>query len=210
MTLLTFREAYKRLKYTIYTDDIRNYGGRIGWRFRLGNARSRLLLLLRISNFLSANQAMNLFKIPFKLLRRFCIAQYNKAQSQFLIEISHSMIIGDGLFLPHPNGIIINSNVVIGKNCTILQHVTIGNNINKGKDNLAKIGDNVSIGAGAKIIGPCKIGNNVMIGANAVVVKDVPDNSVVGGVPAVYISSNVPPPHNGHYLGYSEFESRYL
>lgn len=80
--------------------------------------------------------------------------------------------------LPHNlNGIIIATEAIIGKNCTIMQQVTIGKN---GKDEGAPtIGDNVFIGAGAKIIGPINVGNNVKIGANAVVVKDIPDNATV-------------------------------
>ena len=81
--------------------------------------------------------------------------------------------------LPHGlNGIIINHRAVFGKNCTIFHQVTIGS----GRDGRApSFGDNVMIGAGAKIIGGCKIGNNVSIGAGAVVTKDIPDNSTVVG-----------------------------
>ena len=84
--------------------------------------------------------------------------------------------------LPHGlNGIIISYYAVIGKNCVIRQQVTIAQNNN---NEAPIIGDNVVIGAGAKIIGNVKIGNNVVIGANAVVTKDIEDNRVVGGVPA--------------------------
>lgn len=84
--------------------------------------------------------------------------------------------------LPHGlNGIIISYYAVIGKNCVIRQQVTIAQNNN---NEAPIIGDNVVIGAGAKIIGNVKIGNNVIIGANAVVTKDVEDNRTVVGVPA--------------------------
>ena len=87
--------------------------------------------------------------------------------------------------LPHHlNGIIVSHYAKIGKNCTIFQQVTIS----QDENNLsALIGDNVMIGAGAKIIGNVKIGNNVKIGANAVVTKDIPDNSVAVGVLAKII-----------------------
>lgn len=91
--------------------------------------------------------------------------------------------------LPHGlNGIIISYYATIGKNCVIRQQVTIA----QDKNNKAPvIGDNVVIGAGAKIIGNIKIGDNVIIGAGAVVVKDVPNNCIVGGVPAKVIKRNI-------------------
>ena len=80
--------------------------------------------------------------------------------------------------LPHGlNGIIVHHDAVIGENCIILHQVTIA-----GKHGKAPIiGDNVTIGTGAKILGGVKIGNNVTIGANTVVTKDVPDNKIVVG-----------------------------
>ena len=78
--------------------------------------------------------------------------------------------------LPHGlYGIVISHNAVIGSNCTIFHQVTIG----EGKGGAPVIGDNVLIGAGAKILGNIKIGSNSKIGVNAVVVHDVPENSVV-------------------------------
>lgn len=83
---------------------------------------------------------------------------------------------------PHGiSGIFIAPNCKIGENCTIYQQVTIGEN--SLKDSLGygspSIGNNVFIGAGAKIIGNVKIGNNVRIGANCVVIQDIPNNAVV-------------------------------
>ena len=84
--------------------------------------------------------------------------------------------------VPHlPHGImgtVINQYSVIGKNCTIFHGVTIGNDY-KDVKNAPQIGDNVLIGAGAKIIGKIRIGNNVKIGAGAVVTQDIPDNATV-------------------------------
>ena len=83
--------------------------------------------------------------------------------------------------LPHHlNGIIVSHYAKIGKNCTILQQVTIAQDEH---NKAATIGDNVMIGAGAKIIGNVTIGDNVKIGANAVVVKDIPSNCTAVGVP---------------------------
>ncbi|GHU68150.1 hypothetical protein FACS189413_04370 [Bacteroidia bacterium] len=87
---------------------------------------------------------------------------------------------------PHGiSGIFISNEAKIGKNVVIFQQVTIGSNtLNKAnKFGSPKIGDNVYIGAGAKIIGNIKIGNNCRIGANAVVYTDLPDNSVAVQAP---------------------------
>lgn len=83
------------------------------------------------------------------------------------------------------NGIIVSHYAHIGKDAWIAQQVTIGQAID---ENVAPtIGDNVIIGAGAKIFGAVRIGNNVTIGANAVATHDIPDNCVCGGVPAQVI-----------------------
>lgn len=95
---------------------------------------------------------------------------------------------GPGLFISYGFGTIINAHS-IGKNCWIHQQVTIGVDIHDKQGN-PKIGNNVRITAGAKIIGKITIGDNVIVGANAVVVKDVPKNCVVAGVPARIIRKN--------------------
>ncbi|NQU85231.1 MAG: serine acetyltransferase [Mariniphaga sp.] len=94
--------------------------------------------------------------------------------------------IGPGLFIQHGFATIIAANS-IGKDCWINQQVTIG--FSNTTDS-PTIGDNVTILAGAKIIGGIKIGNNSKAGANSVVVKDVPENCVVVGVPAYIIRRN--------------------
>lgn len=104
------------------------------------------------------------------------------------ISIPPDTKIGSGFYIGHFGGIVVNSQSVIGKNCNISQGVTLGKanrGINKGYPTL---GDDVYIGPGAKIIGAVKIGNNVAIGANCVVTKDIPDNSVVVGIPGKVIS----------------------
>lgn len=79
-----------------------------------------------------------------------------------------------------------------GKNLYLRQGVTVGNNRRRGGGH-PEIGDNVTFGANVVVAGPIKIGNNVVIGAGAVVVKDVPDNCVVAGVPAKVIKQITPP-----------------
>ncbi len=95
-------------------------------------------------------------------------------------DISHSAQIDKAAAFPHPIGIVIGSNAVIEKNCSIYQNVTLGSNF--ASDNkMPYIKQNSSIGAGAKLIGDITIGENCIVGANAVVTKSVPDNSIVVG-----------------------------
>lgn len=92
---------------------------------------------------------------------------------------------GDRFIILHSVGIVINSAIVAGNDITLESGVVIG--AEKGKS--PKIGNRVFFGSGAKAVGGVSIGNDVIIGANAVVVKDVPDSVVVGGVPAKIIRS---------------------
>lgn len=76
----------------------------------------------------------------------------------------------------------------IGKNCTMLPGVVFGNKYEEDDNSMVEVGDNCYFGLGVKILGQLKIGNNVTIGANAVVTKDIPDNAIVGGIPAKIIT----------------------
>lgn len=95
--------------------------------------------------------------------------------------------IGKGLTIWHWGTIIINEDANIGENCTIRPGVVIGHKFAGGKCPI--IGNNVEINSGARIIGDITIGDNVIIAPNAVVTKNVPSNSVVGGVPAKIIKT---------------------
>ena len=96
-------------------------------------------------------------------------------------ELQLNCEIGGGLRIPHPNGIVIHPDAVIGPNATIMSQVTIGTDRRGGAP---RIGGHVDIGAGARILGPIRIGDHVQIGANAVVTRDVPDRMVAVGIPA--------------------------
>ena len=100
-------------------------------------------------------------------------------------DIACSAEIGEGLSLPHPNGVVIGGLCVIGRNCTIYQQVTLGyRGDHDPSDGQPRLGDNVLVGAGAKILGPITIGDGARIGANAVVVTDIPAGALAVGVPA--------------------------
>lgn len=107
----------------------------------------------------------------------------------FNCSVPASCVIGGTKFGYGDMAVVIHSRAVIGKNCMIGQGVTIGGK--NGWCEVPVIGDNVHINAGAKIIGPVRIGDNVEIGANCVVVKDVPSNCVVAGIPARILRSNM-------------------
>lgn len=97
--------------------------------------------------------------------------------------------IGKGSYLSYGGiGVVIHKRSVIGKDVVIGSNVTIGGR--SGLEDVPVIGDNVYIATGAKVLGNIRVGNNSTIGANAVVIKDVPDNAVVAGVPAKIISYN--------------------
>lgn len=96
--------------------------------------------------------------------------------------------IDSGLRIYHVGDFIhVGPNVKIGKNCTILPGVVFGNKTEKEDYKPIVVGNNCYFGLGVKILGATKIGHNVTIGANAVVTKDIPDNVVVGGIPAKII-----------------------
>ena len=102
--------------------------------------------------------------------------------------------IGSGLRLEHDgNGVVIHTSAIIGKNVRMFQQVTIGaNDPYEGQERYGApcIGDNVFIGAGAKIIGPVNVGEGAKIGANAVVVTDIPKGATAAGVPAKIIKKD--------------------
>jgi serine O-acetyltransferase len=102
-------------------------------------------------------------------------------------EIHLNAKIDGGLLLPHPNGIVIHPDVLIGPNCLIFQQVTLGTGGPIAGS--PKLGGHVDVGAGAKILGGITIGDHARIGANAVVLQDVPSGATAVGVPARIIDS---------------------
>jgi serine O-acetyltransferase len=98
--------------------------------------------------------------------------------------------IGGGLVLPHPSGVVIHPGATIGVNCLIHQQVTIGTRNDEPSEawSVPAIEEHVKIYSGARILGPVRIGAYATIGANSVVLKDVPRNATVVGVPARRIS----------------------
>lgn len=120
-----------------------------------------------------------------KLLELYYKYQY----TQLGIKLGYTIplnVIGPGLSLPHYGTIIINGSAKIGKNCRIMADVCIGST--SGVNQAATLGDNVYIGAGAKIIGAIHVGNDSCIGANSVVTRNVDEGCTYAGIPAKKIS----------------------
>jgi serine O-acetyltransferase len=140
-----------------------------------------ILLLYQGLHALVAYRAGNFFyRIKLFFLARF-ISQLARWATG--IEIHPGAKIGQGLFIDHGMGVVIGETAIIGDNVLLYQGVTLGGTgLEHGKRH-PTIGNNVVIGAGAKILGNITIGDNSYIGANAVVIKDVPINSTVVGVP---------------------------
>jgi serine O-acetyltransferase len=124
--------------------------------------------------------ARALWKIKIPILPRW-ISQV----ARFLtgIEIHPGAEIGSGLFIDHGMGVVIGETAVVGDNVTLYQGVTLGGTGKEKGKRHPNVGDNVVVGTGAKILGNITVGDNSYIGANAVVLKDVPTNATVVGVP---------------------------
>ena len=113
-----------------------------------------------------------------------------KAARKTGIEIHPGATIGKGLFIDHGHGVVIGETAILGDNVTLYQGVTLGGTGKEQGKRHPTIGNNVLIGAGAKILGSFTIGDNCKIGAGSVVLKDVPSNSTVVGVPGRIIIRN--------------------
>lgn len=118
------------------------------------------------------------------------ISQHSRSRTG--IEIHPGAVIGKGLMIDHGDGVVIGETAVIGDNVTLYQGVTLGGT---GKDTGKRhpnIGNGVTIGAGAKVLGPITIGDNSKVGAGSVVLRDVPPNCTVVGNPGRVVRKKTP------------------
>lgn len=158
----------------IMHDDVKRWLNIMGLKY---NEQTGFLYLM---NFIKAFRNLFYYRIGFF---QYIISFLCSPRNTLFIRTGN---IGEGLFIQHGFSTIILAKS-IGKNCWINQQVTIGASVERG---FPVIGSNVAIYAGAKVLGNIAIGDNVNIGANAVVVKDVPDNCTVVGVPAYIVKRN--------------------
>jgi serine O-acetyltransferase len=153
-------------------------------------ARSRLEVYFLYSGF----KAVRAYRRAhwFYLHNHKFIARYISQRSRHKtgIEIHPGAKIGRGLFIDHGMGVVIGETAEIGDNCTLYQGVTLGGT---GKDHGKRhptLGNNVLVGAGAKILGPFRVGDNARVAAGAVVLDEVPANATAVGVPARVVRLN--------------------
>lgn len=171
--------SFKNLITTIRYDLNRN--GKIKLKHFISsyffNPSFRLLLNYRIGRYLIQSK----WKFNHLIASRFLYKQLTKRNCY----ISFNALIGKGVRFAHPLGIVVGDKVIIEDNVTIWQQVTIGSHGKASQDYAyPTVKKNVRIYAGAKVFGGITIGENVIIGANAVVLKDIPDNCLAVGIPA--------------------------
>jgi serine O-acetyltransferase len=116
--------------------------------------------------------------------RDFALYLQSQASRIFAVDIHPAARIGRGIMLDHATGLVVGETAVVGDNCSFLHAVTLGGSGKETGDRHPKIGDNVLIGAGAKVLGNIRIGSCSRIAAGSVVLSEVPPNTTVAGVPA--------------------------
>ena len=137
------------------------------------------ILAYRVSHWFYKNKFLTVARIISQIARFFTG-----------IEIHPGAKIGKRLFIDHGMGVVIGETAEIGENCLIYQGVTLGGTGKQQGKRHPTLGDNVMVGAGARVLGPFKVGDNSKIAANAVVLEEVPSNSTAVGVPARIVKRN--------------------
>ncbi|EKE04301.1 MAG: serine acetyltransferase [uncultured bacterium] len=141
--------------------------------------------MLNVYNWYKLSRMLYLYNIPvFPKVIKYLIRLIFGCYIPYTAEIGNETLFGYGGI-----GVVVHDRSVIGKNCVISQGVTLGGTSHKYE--VPRLGNNVLVGAGAKIIGPITIGDNAVIGANAVVTKNIPPNTLAVGIPARVIKENI-------------------
>ena len=169
-------------------EDLRHYGG-AGRQLKalLLVPRVWAIVVYRFRRWTHAARLPSILCLPLSAVGSL-VAYFVEAATH--IELPPQTIIGPGLFLPHAGYVIVASNAIIGRHCTLTQGVTIGHRAGGREVSFDSpvIGDRVYVGPGAAILGPVNVGHDVLIGANAVVLNSVSPRAVVVGNPARVIS----------------------
>ena len=121
--------------------------------------------------------------------RDFALYLQSQSSRMFGVDIHPAAHFGKGIMLDHATGLVVGETASVGDNCSFLHAVTLGGSGKEKGDRHPKIGDNVLIGAGAKVLGNIKVGECSRIAAGSVVLSDVPSHVTVAGVPAKIVGS---------------------
>jgi serine O-acetyltransferase len=121
--------------------------------------------------------------------RDFALYLQSQASRFFGVDIHPAARFGQGIMLDHATGFVVGETAVVGDNCSFLHAVTLGGSGKESGDRHPKIGDNVLVGAGAKVLGNIKVGKCSRIAAGSVVLSEVPPNVTVAGIPAKIVGS---------------------
>ena len=138
----------------------------------LFNVEYRAVLSYRIYSYIYINISKGLGYIL-----------YQHAKLKYNCDIAPSAKIGNNFVIVHIGGIVIGRNAIIGNNCTLNNNITLGMK-NSNNVRMPKVGNNVYISTGAKLLGDIKIGDNCIIGANSVVIKSFEKDLIIVGIPA--------------------------
>ena len=137
-------------------------------------------------------QAIQAHRLAHWLLGRgrkdFALLIQSAVSERFQVDMNPAVKIGSGFFMDHATGVVVGETAVIGDNVSILQNVTLGGTGKAGGDRHPKIADGVLIGAGAKVLGNITVGHCSRVASGSVVLKDVPPEMTVAGVPAKVVS----------------------
>lgn len=169
----------------------------IGFELLVGGGIVKALLSILIltrKNFVFYFRLGSYFKSKNDIFSRFIYSiiklLYERKQLLTGIQLPLGTKVGGGLTFIHYSSIVIAQSSVIGDNCTLLQGVTLGHSFSSVNDGTPRLGDNVVVFAGAKILGNVHIGDKAVIAANSVVTKDVPSNCIVAGIPAKVVKQD--------------------
>jgi serine O-acetyltransferase len=162
-------------------EDVTRYrakGGR--WIDIWGNPAFWAIFWYRFGHFVYQENSPRILRAPLKVVH-FAGSIFCEAILQ--MRLPPNAEIGGGLYISHVGGVVLHHRTVIGKNCNLSHQVTIGT-AGLGRTGVPRIGDNVSIGAGAVLIGDIQIGDGARIAANSLANRDVPPGATAMGVPA--------------------------
>lgn len=183
----------KKELYKILQTDLSRFGGKNpGLKDRiLHNEVWYIWKYIEYMRFIEFHESNNIGNILSRTYHKLAAIYhwYKLKHLQFKLHLAiYPNTLGPGFRIYHIGGYThIGQNVKIGRNCTMVSGVVFGNKTEEEDNRPVVVGDNVYFGIHSRVLGPVKIGNNVTIAANAVVTKDIPDNAIVGGIPAKII-----------------------